>query len=300
MSRGITESDVFTAADSLMLAGERPTVDRIRAVLGSGSPNTVIRHLDAWWAHAGKRLAATAHRMALPEAPEHVAALAASFWTEALTAARTESESALAGQRADLAQAHAALDAARELDERLRMEQAAELARGREELVSLALQLAVLTDQRLGWEAERERLLLELQRAASAGEDDRRALGDARTSLAQAQQRAEEERQASAIYTRSVEDRAHQAVDEVRQELKMLKQSLSAVTREQTRRDASHAREIVALTKAKTVSERDAARLQGRVQALEAALTALKPAPRGKKTKPPVAAKPRTRKAPSA
>jgi hypothetical protein len=299
MSRGITESDVFTAADSLLVAGERPTVDRIRAVLGSGSPNTVIRHLDAWWAHTGKRLTATAQRMALPEAPEHVAALAASFWTEALTAACAESEAALAGQRADLTHAQAALDTAREKDERLRIEQAAKLAQCREESASLAMQLTVLADQRLAWEAERERLLLELQRAASAGEEDRRALGDARTSLAEAQQRAEDARQASAIYTRSVEDRAHQAVDDVRQELKTLKQSLSMVTREQARRDATHAREIVALTKAKAVSEREAARLQGRVQALEAALTVLKPAPRAKKTKPPVTTKPRTRKAPS-
>ena len=36
MARGITEHDVHTAADALVAAGERPTVDRIRAHLGTG------------------------------------------------------------------------------------------------------------------------------------------------------------------------------------------------------------------------------------------------------------------------
>ena len=42
MARGITEEDVHSAADALVCAGERPTVERIRAHLGTGSPNTVI------------------------------------------------------------------------------------------------------------------------------------------------------------------------------------------------------------------------------------------------------------------
>jgi len=37
MARGITESDVHTAADELVARGERPTVERIRAHLGTGS-----------------------------------------------------------------------------------------------------------------------------------------------------------------------------------------------------------------------------------------------------------------------
>lgn len=49
MSRGITESDVHTAADELVARGERPTVQRIRAHLGAGSPNAVTRWLETWW-----------------------------------------------------------------------------------------------------------------------------------------------------------------------------------------------------------------------------------------------------------
>ena len=47
MERGITEEDVRGAADAIVGRGERPTIDRIRAELGRGSPNTVNRHLDA-------------------------------------------------------------------------------------------------------------------------------------------------------------------------------------------------------------------------------------------------------------
>lgn len=46
MARGITESDVHAAADQLVAAGERPTIERIRAHLGTGSPNTVLRWLE--------------------------------------------------------------------------------------------------------------------------------------------------------------------------------------------------------------------------------------------------------------
>ncbi len=58
MARGITESDVHAAADALVAGGERPTVERIRVHLGTGSPNTVVRWLETWWRKLGGRLAA--------------------------------------------------------------------------------------------------------------------------------------------------------------------------------------------------------------------------------------------------
>lgn len=56
MARGLTELDVHDAADDIVSTGERPTVERIRAHLGTGSPNTVTRHLESWWASVGARL----------------------------------------------------------------------------------------------------------------------------------------------------------------------------------------------------------------------------------------------------
>ena len=56
MARGITEHDVFAAADALLVRGERPTIERVRQELGRGSPNTVNRMLDVWWARLAERL----------------------------------------------------------------------------------------------------------------------------------------------------------------------------------------------------------------------------------------------------
>ncbi|WP_420466246.1 DNA-binding protein [Panacagrimonas sp.] len=56
MARGISEADVLEAADALLARGERPTIERVRQKLGRGSPNTVNRHLDAWWTSLAQRV----------------------------------------------------------------------------------------------------------------------------------------------------------------------------------------------------------------------------------------------------
>jgi chromosome segregation ATPase len=66
MATGITEQDVFEAADVLLARGDRPTIERVRLELGRGSPNTVNRHLDAWWATLARRMAGKADAENLP------------------------------------------------------------------------------------------------------------------------------------------------------------------------------------------------------------------------------------------
>ncbi|WP_237474909.1 MULTISPECIES: DNA-binding protein [Xanthomonas] len=123
MARGITESDVHGAADALVADGERPTVERIRAHLGTGSPNTVVRWLETWWQGLGPRLATDRQvRIATANVPEAVAALAGQWWTLALDHARAQADDAMASDRASL------LDA-RETLERDRHVMQAELAR---------------------------------------------------------------------------------------------------------------------------------------------------------------------------
>ncbi len=56
MARGITEAQVFEAADRLLARGQRPTIERVRQELGRGSPNTVNPMLDAWWAALSRRI----------------------------------------------------------------------------------------------------------------------------------------------------------------------------------------------------------------------------------------------------
>ena len=100
--RGITQADVTHAADALLRAGERPTVERIRAAVGHGSPNTVGPLLDAWWKRLAGRLdagPAAFHRL-----PESVAHVAEALWMQALEEGRRR---ALVEQRmTDRALAH--------------------------------------------------------------------------------------------------------------------------------------------------------------------------------------------------
>lgn len=98
-TRGISAIDVDRAADSLLRSGERPTVEKIRARLGTGSPNTINPLLDSWWKRLAGRLdagPAALHR--LPEAVLHVTE---SLWLQALEEARRRASSELgADQRA--------------------------------------------------------------------------------------------------------------------------------------------------------------------------------------------------------
>lgn len=85
-NRGVTLGDVGRAADTLLRAGERPTVEKIRAAIGSGSPNTVGPLLDAWWKRLAGRLdagPAAFHRL-----PESVAHVAEALWMQALDEGR--------------------------------------------------------------------------------------------------------------------------------------------------------------------------------------------------------------------
>lgn len=54
---GVTEPDVWKAAEAIAARGERPTVERVRAELGNtGSPNTITPKLTSWFLSLHKRL----------------------------------------------------------------------------------------------------------------------------------------------------------------------------------------------------------------------------------------------------
>jgi hypothetical protein len=80
--RGVTQSDVSHAADTMLRLGVRPTVEKIRTKLGRGSPNTINPMLDAWWKTLSARLdsgPAALHRL-----PESIAHIAEALWMQAL------------------------------------------------------------------------------------------------------------------------------------------------------------------------------------------------------------------------
>jgi hypothetical protein len=105
--RGITPADVDRAADALLRDGERPTIEKVRARIGRGSPNTINPLLDAWWSRLAGRL--DAGPAALHRLPEPVAHAAEGLWLQALEEARRRAQleagstrTALARERQDL------------------------------------------------------------------------------------------------------------------------------------------------------------------------------------------------------
>ncbi|MBL0041654.1 MAG: DNA-binding protein [Xanthomonadales bacterium] len=110
---GVTQEQINATADALLRAGERPTIERVRAELGTGSPNTLIRMLDVYWSELGTRLARVESKLALPDAPADVAAAASKLWELALAAAEAQAKTHLAESSEQLEQARADLDADR-------------------------------------------------------------------------------------------------------------------------------------------------------------------------------------------
>jgi hypothetical protein len=99
MPRGITQAQVNRAADAILDTGKNPTVEKIRAALGTGSPNTITRMLDVWRSQLGDRL----RRLnALPGVPAPVGQTMIDLWRLAVEQAEGALASRFADERAAL------------------------------------------------------------------------------------------------------------------------------------------------------------------------------------------------------
>ena len=107
--RGVTEIDVWQAADALLLEGARPTIERVRQKIGRGSPNTVSPYLDTWFKKLGARIKDPLAFSAPPAIPDPVQQAATHFWEVALATARAEITAELAAERAALEAERSAL-----------------------------------------------------------------------------------------------------------------------------------------------------------------------------------------------
>jgi chromosome segregation ATPase len=117
-TRGVQQEEVWAAADALIAAGERPTIERVRLKIGRGSPNTVSPMLESWFATLARRLGVAASGGAQPAengAPEALRQALDVIWSNAVTAARDKAEAALASERDKLAQLDKELDSQRQL-----------------------------------------------------------------------------------------------------------------------------------------------------------------------------------------
>lgn len=159
---GVTYEQIKAAAEELVSEGREPTIRAVRERLrGTGSPNTIHRHLTKW-------------RDARPDAPAATADLPASILREinseiqrAVSAARADIESQLARaltEAADLAAAGEALEAERD---------------------ALSEQVSALTSDRDVLAGKAAEQLVEIERLGHELERERRAAEDARIEIAQ-------------------------------------------------------------------------------------------------------------------
>ena len=83
---GITYQQVETIADQMIGNGEKPTIQTVRDALGTGSLNTIHRHLTAW------RSAQPPVERQAARLPDELAATLAQEIERQVTAARAEAE----------------------------------------------------------------------------------------------------------------------------------------------------------------------------------------------------------------
>lgn len=254
MARGITESDVHAAADALVAAGARPTVERIRAHLGTGSPNTVIRWLETWWQTLDSRLQAHSRRASVPDVPDAVAAIASEWWGIALEHAGACAQDGLAGERAALSKARDELQKARDTlaDEASALERDLAAAVQAESLaVARSVELERLVRQLEGQVEEMHGQREAAVQRASASEADRQA-ATARVHALEDAFRLEREEMAQ--HVKGVEDRAGAEIDRARQESK----ALSAQIASNLEAHASRERSMLAALENATVKTAEA------------------------------------------
>lgn len=176
-SRGVQRQDVWDAADALLLQGGKPTIERVRQHLGSGSPNTVGPHLEQWFKHLGKRIQDPGAFTAQQGVPDPVLQVAQHLWETALAQTRSDFEDRLheglkeatsavnaEKERAELAvvAADEAISRANRLGETLD-EMGPQLSQAREHL---AAQQARLEEVRGAWTSAKEQLKKEREEMA--------------------------------------------------------------------------------------------------------------------------------------
>lgn len=272
---GVTQEEVNRAADGLLQAGERPTIERVRAVLGTGSQSTLMRLLDNWWSDVGRRLCAQEAKMALPAAPESVVLAASALWTAALADATAISERALEAARSDVARQAEALSA-REQDLVASLNQANRAA-------AEANQSRIVAESKL---AEIERLTQHQALQISDLQTQRDRLANERDSLVQRMATATEQlnkqtesaiadRQALEAQQRVHEDRWAKEIDRARQESAKLQTRLTRVEHDAGVSAREAADKFEALTAALRIIERDHASASARLTASDAEIARL-------------------------
>ena len=272
MAVGVPEQEVFAAADRVLARGERPTVERVRAELGRGSPARVGSLLETWWEALAQRLAGETR---LPELPPAVAEAFRAAWASAIEHGTALAQAAIADTAGQLAQERAQLAADRD---QWQAAVAAAQAAERE-----ARQAAAVVEARL---RDRQAQIEQLSAALREAQDQRdtvqarlaaleSALEASRQTLATQAVRARQERVDLQEHIRAVEDRAHADVDQARQELKAVRLQLQTVERAASDAARRHSRDLAEARAALAMAQQELVAERARAETLAAQLQAL-------------------------
>lgn len=164
---GISFEQVAAVADTILGAGRQPTIQAVREALGTGSPNTIHRHLSTW---------RTARPQATTLAIEVPAELSAAFLSaldRTAATARAEKENQIVILQAEATELTGTADA-------LEIE--------RDELAEQSL---VLTTDRDRWEATATERQAEIERQSTELLRERAAAEQARIETAQGRNKLE-------------------------------------------------------------------------------------------------------------
>lgn len=178
---GITFDEVAAAADALVGAGKSATIQAVRDALGSGSPNTVHKHLSAW------RQARPQAAAAVVELPADLVKALGAEISRAAAQARSEIEG-------NLVQAQSEAVELATVGEALEIE--------RDDLLAQVGQLQTERDQALATAFERGQ---EIERQAQMIEREQSAADGARVDLAKAQLKIEAGAERTASLTTELE-----------------------------------------------------------------------------------------------
>ena len=112
-SSGVNQADVSSAADAILMAGIRPTVERVRQQIGRGSPNTVGPLLDLWFKRLPSRISNPQGVPAPSAVPEPIQQVASQLWDAALATAQLQCSEAFRSEREAMTTERQALDETR-------------------------------------------------------------------------------------------------------------------------------------------------------------------------------------------
>ena len=270
MPKGITQEQVNVAADALVAAGDKPTVEKIRAQLGTGSPNTVTRMLDIWRGTLAQRMQDV---LKLPEVPSEAGQAFAEVWRVAVSHAEALARASLAQEQNALLAAQTSLAQERKIWELAIAEAQANVAECTAKLAQAEVQW--VERQALFAQVEAQRGDLLTQRGLLQEQVQRLSeeLAHVRAQFAALESVAASERETATAHIRAVEDRTSREIDRGRQDLKTLQHQLAITVRDHDKKMARVAAERDTWMATLRTAEKQAALQNGRADALERQLS---------------------------